>query len=140
MDVVLGDFREIEVDHLRELVDVDSTCRDIGRDKDADFSCLEVGERAGASILAFISVDGSGTDAFFLKEGRELIRSMFGAGKDEDLAPVFTLDKIGERVGLIGLINGADPLCHGLSGGIARAYRDFGRVVDETFCELTDVF
>ena len=35
VDVVLGDVRDVEVDDVRERLDVDAARRDVGRDEDA---------------------------------------------------------------------------------------------------------
>ena len=47
VDVVLGDVRDVEVDDVRERLDVDAARGDVGRDEDAEFSLLETGKGRG---------------------------------------------------------------------------------------------
>ena len=46
--VVLGHVRQLEVDDVRQLVDVDAARGDVGRDQHLQVALLEVGERLGA--------------------------------------------------------------------------------------------
>ena len=45
VDVVVGDVRHVEVDDVRERLDVDAARGDVGRDEDAELAALEAGER-----------------------------------------------------------------------------------------------
>ena len=57
VDVVLGLRRELEVDDVRQAVDVEAASRDLGRDEDVDPAFLEVVERADALALGLVAVD-----------------------------------------------------------------------------------
>src|SRR6476620_2770583 len=57
MDVVLRVPRQFEVDDDRQILDVEATCRDIGRDEDADLAGLEALERPGPFGLRAVAVD-----------------------------------------------------------------------------------
>ena len=63
MDVVLGDHRQLEVDDVRERLDVEAAGGDLGRDEDREPAGLEVGQGADALRLALVAVDRGGGDA-----------------------------------------------------------------------------
>src|SRR5512138_204781 len=60
VDVVLGDVRQLEVDHLRQLVDIDAARRDVGRHQHAHAAVLEARQRLGARRLALVAMDRGG--------------------------------------------------------------------------------
>ena len=54
--------REIIVDHMGDVVHVDSPGRHVGGDEHIDSSFLEVGQRLGSGRLTFVAVDGGAAD------------------------------------------------------------------------------
>ena len=67
VQVVLAVGREVEVDDARDVVDVDATCRDIGRDERRDVTVRERAQRAVALTLAAATVDRSRMHAGLLE-------------------------------------------------------------------------
>src|SRR5512143_2382762 len=63
MDVVLGHIGKIEVDDVRQLVDVDAACRNVRGDQDFDRATLEIGQRPRARALALVAVQSDGANA-----------------------------------------------------------------------------
>src|SRR5436190_20261039 len=57
VDILLGDVRQLEVDHVADARDVDSARRDVGGDEDPHLAGLELGERLLALRLALVAVD-----------------------------------------------------------------------------------
>ena len=57
VDIMLGDFGQIEVHDMRELVDVETARRDIGCHEHAHGTALEVRERTCARALALVAVN-----------------------------------------------------------------------------------
>src|SRR3989454_12426680 len=57
MDVVLGAVGHVEVDDVRQLLDVDAAGGDVGGDEDRDLPRLEAGEGLGPLRLAAVAVD-----------------------------------------------------------------------------------
>jgi hypothetical protein len=60
--VALGFVRQLEIDDVADAVDVDAPSRDVGGYEDAHLAFAKVGERALASILALVAVNGLGGD------------------------------------------------------------------------------
>ena len=85
VDVVLGDVGDVEVDHVRERLDVDAAGRDVGRHQHQQVAALEAGQGVGALRLAAVAVDALAGDAVLLEELGEPVRPVLGAGEDEDV-------------------------------------------------------
>ena len=63
VDVVLGDHRQLVVDDVGQLLDVEAAGGDVGRHEDGDAALLEVGQRLDPLGLALVAVDRGGVDA-----------------------------------------------------------------------------
>ena len=62
VDIGLGDIRQLEIDHVGQVVDIDTPRGDIGRYEDAGMPVLEVYECALPGILRFVAMNGFRTD------------------------------------------------------------------------------
>ena len=131
VDVVLGDHRQLEVDDVRERVDVEAARGDLGRDEDRVPVGLEVGERADALRLALVAVDGGRGDAVPLELLGEPVRAVLGAREDERLVDAAGLDEVAEQLALALAVDAVDDLLDELGGGVARRDLDRGRLVEE---------
>ena len=75
MDVILRGLRQLEVEDVRDAVDVDAAGRDVGRDQHARGAAPERFERPLARPLRLVAVDRDGLDV----DLRELLREPVGA-------------------------------------------------------------
>src|SRR5947208_924228 len=62
VDVGLRDVGYIEVDHVRDVVDVDATRGDVGGDQHPRLTGLEAAQRTLARVLRLVAVDRIGGD------------------------------------------------------------------------------
>src|ERR1700744_4530785 len=62
VNIGLGNIGQLEIDHMREIVDIDTPCSDIGRYEDTRLPVLKVYERSLPGVLRFVTVNGFGTD------------------------------------------------------------------------------
>src|SRR5690606_19639454 len=83
VDVAFGLVRQIEVEDVGYVVDVDAARGDIGGDKHACFTVFEAVERTVARALAFVAVDGSSRVAGFGQLLAEAIGTVLGAGEND---------------------------------------------------------
>lgn len=67
VNVVLGHARELEVHHVRELVDIEPPRGDVRRDENPNPGLFEIPEHPGALALALVAVDRRGGDAVLVK-------------------------------------------------------------------------
>jgi hypothetical protein len=81
--VRLGDVRQLVVEDVRDAVDVDAACGDVGRDEDAHRAGAEALERTLSRALRLVAVDGSGRDAVAHQLVREPVGAVLGPGEDQ---------------------------------------------------------
>ena len=96
--VVIGHMREIEVDHVADVVDVDAPGGDIGRDERVDGSRSEPMEGPRARGLALVGVNRSHAASGLLEVLHELVGPRLRAREDERLPHVFSLQQRLEEV------------------------------------------
>ena len=85
VDVVLGDHRQLEVHDVRQLLDVEAACGDIGGDEDSRSAGLEVVERPDPLALALVAVDRGGVDPVPAELLGEAVRAVLGPGEHQRL-------------------------------------------------------
>src|SRR5438445_4366625 len=113
MHVVLGDHTQVEVYYLRQLVNVETACGDVGRDEHGDLAVLEVGERTRARALALVAVDRGGAQARLFEEGRELVRAVLGAAEHQRLAAAVLRHQMQQQVALARRVDRMHAMRHG---------------------------
>src|SRR5277367_2630752 len=90
MDEVLGDFRQIVVDDLGDVVHVNPARGQISRYKDADTPLLESGECRGALRLRTPAVNHGRSEAFAVQAESQAFASALGAREDENSALILS--------------------------------------------------
>ncbi len=85
MHVVLGDARQLVVDDVGQVVDVEAARRDVGGDQHAHRAGLEGCQRLAAVLLALVAVDRGGVDAFALEPGGQPRGAELGADEHQHL-------------------------------------------------------
>src|ERR1700755_3263795 len=86
MDEVFGDLREIEVDDVGDVVNIETAGGDVGGDEDLEASRIETGQRRVALRLAAIAVDHGGREAVTNQFLRKALGAAFGARENQGLA------------------------------------------------------
>ncbi len=136
VDIGLGDIRELEIDDMRELIDIDPTCRDIGRDEDTDFFVLESCECCLAIILGFIAMDSFRWYTCEIEVFHDFIGSMFCPREDKYSLNIFIFQDIFEEVLLIVLIDEVHALTDHMSRTRWRSDFDFRRIGEDISGEV----
>src|SRR4051794_33781157 len=83
MGIALRHVRKLEIDHMRDPVDVDAAGGDVGRDEYPGAPALERVERSLTLALALVSVDRISVDASAIQIVRHLVGAALGAGEDD---------------------------------------------------------
>ena len=131
MHVVFRHVGQFVVHDLRQLLDIQTTRRDVRRDQHAHFAVLEAGQCLGTRILALVAVNRRSTDAGLLELGRQTVGTVLGTGEDQHLVPVFLDDQVLEQRRLVALLHGVDMLLDLLGRGVARAGFHRHRVIQQ---------
>ena len=84
VDVIVLGSRRVEVDHVRDSVDIEAAGRDVGRDQRRHAAGSELGERALPGVLRHVSVQDDRRHAVLARElPRNLVGAVLGADEDE---------------------------------------------------------
>jgi hypothetical protein len=94
--VVLCLVGKIQIDDVGQLVDIDTSSRQIGGYEDTQGSTFEIGEGPGTGALALIAMDCRSSHAFLGETVGHAIRPMLGTGKDQHLLPIVDLNQVAE--------------------------------------------
>ena len=114
VDVVLELVGEVEVEDVRDAVDVDAARGDVGRDEHADLAVLEGLQRALTLALRPVGVDGGAADVFALELATDAVGAVLGAREDEDHLQGFVLQEVVQH----DLLEGARALIEELGDGL----------------------
>ena len=122
--VGLGIDRHVVIDDVRDVVDIDTSRGDIGRDQHRDASTPEGIHRLGPHVLGLVSVDRVGIDRRAPQEACQSIGAVLGLGEDERpldglgtqeaakklllLCPIDLVEMLGDRLDRRGLRIGLD--------------------------------
>ena len=139
MHIVFRYVGQFEIDHVRQLVDVQTARGNIGRDQHAQRVALEIGQRAGARVLALVAVDGGSGDALLVQLFGQPVGTVLGAGEYQHLGPFTLIDQVSQQVALLLLLHHVDLLRDALGRGVARRDLDLGRVVEQAVGQFADL-
>ena len=138
MDVSFRHFRQLEIDDVRDLIDVDAARRDIGGDQHADFRAAELLECAFALALALVAVDGRDADAVVFQMLGDLVGAALRAGEDKRALQVDVAEKFDKHRTLLVTLDVNDALRHPLRRGRRRGDRHFDRMMQQFAGQLAD--
>src|SRR5690606_27069255 len=79
--VVFRHIRQVEVDHIRQLVNVDTAGSNVSGYQYLQHAVLELVQHTGTLGLAFVAMDGAGLDAVFLQQLYQLVGAMLGTAE-----------------------------------------------------------
>src|SRR5215467_8265145 len=86
MNEIFGEFGEVVVDHVRDVLDVDAARSEVGGNEHADATGLKVCKSGGALGLRAITVNHGSGDAVAIKRFGETVGKALGASKDQATA------------------------------------------------------
>ena len=139
MHVVFGHIRDIEVDHVADAVHVDAARGDVGRDQRIDPAVAEAGERPRAGALALAAVHGGDLSAGLLQAPEQSIGAGPGAGEDQGLLHVRSLQQRGQQILLAAFTNRVHDLLDGIDRRRPAGDLDHGRGPGRPADELLDL-
>ena len=139
MDIVFRDIRQLKIDHLRQLVDIDAARGDVRRHQDLQGAILELGQGTGTRRLALVAMDGRRRDLVLEQLLGQLVGAVFGAGKDQHLLPVVMANQVRQKLLLMQLRHQMHRLLHHFGRGVAACHFDAARVVEQGLGQGADV-
>ena len=140
MDVLLGHFRQVEVDDVGQAVDVDAACRDIRCDEDGHLAALEGFQRTFALRLALVAMDGDRVDIRRRETAHDGIGAVFRPGKDEHGLHFRLTDGLHQKGLFLALFDEADALLDLVGRRRRRSHGHLCRVTQELRGKAFDEF
>ncbi|VVN29078.1 hypothetical protein PS619_04726 [Pseudomonas fluorescens] len=137
--VIFIDVRQFEVDHVWQLIDVQTACGDVGGNQDAHLVGLEVGQRFGARVLALVTVDRHSRQAVLVQVLGQTVGAVLGASEHQYLFPRAGGDQVRQQRTLVAGRQTEDALFDALDRGVRRRDFDAFRVVQQLAGEVGDV-
>ena len=129
--VVLGDVRQVEVDDVRQRLDVEAARGDVGGHQHAQLVVLEARERARARVLALVAVDRLGLDAVARSCCARRLAPCLVRVKTSTWRQSFGLDEVREQLALAIAATGWTT-CATSSAGVPARDLDRDRVASGT--------
>lgn len=99
--VVVDVRRQVEVDHVRDVRDVEPAGRYVGRDQDGGAAGPKALERHLALLLRAVSVDRGGREAVAAEEVLEGVGAALGLNEDQG-EPLDGVDEVEQDLALVG--------------------------------------
>src|SRR5690606_9757456 len=117
VDVVFRNVRQFEVDHVRQLINVQTTRGDVGGNQYHNLAVLEAGQRTGTSRLALVAVQGFSGHTVLGQFFGQTVGTVLGAAEHQNLVAAAFADEGAQQVTLVCLVNQNHLLGHQLVGG-----------------------
>ena len=134
VDVDLLVFGALVVDDVRDVVDVDASCGDVGGDQDIDLAVTEGAQSLLASALAQVAVQRTDREAAGGQVLAQAGGGALGAAEDDGAASALGLEDARDDLDFVHGVNAVDDLLDRVDGlvlvvGVLRA--DVGRLDHE---------
>ena len=132
-------MRDVEVDDLRQRLDVEAARGDVGGHQHHRLAGLEGVQRHQALGLRLVAVDGVGLHAGGAQLVREAVRADARAAEHQHLFQVPGTDEVREQVALFLARHRVDDVRDQIGHGVARRDLHFHRVAQDRPRELLDL-
>ncbi len=139
VDVILRHLGQLEVDHVGQLIDVETPCGDVGGNQHPHLAFTKIRQRPVAGPLALVTVDGDRIQAIFLHLLGEPVGNLLGAHEHQHPLPVATANHVGEHLPAAFPIDLDDALAYLLGGGVAGIHLDEGGILEQIVRQRLDV-
>ena len=137
VDIVFRHDGQVQVDHQRQVLDVQATGGHVGRDQDVGLAGLEAGEGTQSRGLGLVAMDGFRRQPLGLQRLYQLLHTLAGLGEHQHLAMATAAIEVQEEFGLALLVDRHHPLLDGDRGGVARTDVDSLGVAQHRGGQLT---
>ena len=88
MDIILSNIGKIQIDNMRQLLNVDAASSNIRCNENTHIPLLETLESTSPCTLALVAVNRSRSQSLFVQSFGNTVRSMLRSRKHEHLLPI----------------------------------------------------
>src|SRR6185437_6638144 len=100
VDIVLGMNGHVEIEDVRQALDVETAGRDVARHEQANLALLEALQRLGALGLRHVAMKRRGVEPVLRQRAIERVDVALAIAEDEGVLDVLAADEAAERVAL----------------------------------------
>ena len=129
--VVLGLVWQVQVDHVRQLVNINAPGSQVCGHQHPQRTSLEVGQGSGASSLALVAMDSRSRHPLAGESLGHAVGAVLGAGKHQHLLPVVAADQVAEQISLAIHVAGMEQVLHRGSGAVFGSGLELHGVVQQ---------
>ena len=129
VNVVFGVERNIEVEHRRNVLDVEPARSHIGAHQQVDLAFLEGVERLQALVLALVAVQRRRLQTFTLKRARQPGAAELAVDKNECLLEIPLAQDLVQGTAFVLVAHAEETLLHRRRGGVGPGHFDGDRVL-----------
>src|SRR5580704_1677615 len=131
-------FGKLEIDDMRDAVDVEAARRDVGCDKGADAAAAKRFERTFPLALALVAVNGASRDPAVIEMLGDLVGPAFRPCEDKRPGHSRIAEKLDEKIALAASFNEHDLVVDAVGGFRHRSYRHLDRIDEKLIRERGD--
>src|SRR5262245_5513389 len=110
MDIVLGVYRHIEIEHMAHADDVEAAGRDVAGDQQRDLALLEFLQRLGALRLRHVAMDRGGVETMAMQRLVEDVHVALAVAEDNGVLHLLGADQSAQRLALLHLVDHSQTL------------------------------
>lgn len=139
MDIAFRHVRQLEVNDVGNIININATCSNIGRHQNVHAPAFEAAERAVTLALAAIAVNRFSTEASFLKMQLNPVCATLGAGEHDGTFQARIAQNVCQNAALGTSFNVQNVLIDPFNRLCTFGYRHFGWLVQEFVRKLADL-
>src|SRR6266851_2317133 len=139
MNIVRGMDRHVEIEDVRQALDVETARRDVARDQQADLVVLEALERLGALRLRHVAMQCGDVEAVARQRFLEDVDILLAIAEDDGVAHFLAADQAAQRFALLLAIDHDERLLDEQSRRGRRRNGDFLGVGQEGIGQAADL-
>ena len=140
MDVDFRFIGKIKIEHVRDVLYIDTATGDIGSHQHKHITFFERGKGFGSGGLTLVTMDGIGWNANLAELLRQTVRSMFGSCENNPARHHLSLDKVNEQLALVTFLDERNVLLDTVGGGRFWTDVNFNRPVKHSAGQCTNGF
>src|ERR1700730_6614064 len=138
VNIGLRHFGKLEIDHMRDAVDVEAARRYVGCDEGTDAAAAKCFERTFPLALALVAVNRTSRDAAVVEMLGDLVGTAFRPCEDEGPGHSRIAEKLDEEIALAACFNEHDLVADAVGGFRHRSHGHLDRVDQKVARERGD--
>ena len=127
--VIFGVLRQVVVEDVADILDVQAARGDVGRNQDFDFAALEFAEQALALLLRHVAGEHADEETLPFQTARDFFRGDFHVDEDDAAMRIHPRQQTDQQRQFFFRRREIDDLAHAVGGDVVRFDGELGRVV-----------